>query len=88
MIFGNTHKQLLRITDESIIVNPGSVGFPARGLKFATGVLLDTRKKNVETLEVLYDKSELLQRLKALNYPEHYISRVEAVHSMPGSNGE
>jgi putative phosphoesterase len=67
MILGNTHWPMLRRVGFTTIINPGSVGQSRNGSGMAHWAILDTQTSSITFLEVAYDSSELISRLKRLN---------------------
>lgn len=66
VILGHTHQQFTENIDDTIIVNPGSVGQPRDGDPRAAYAILDTEKFEVETHRTEYNIDEVANRTQAV----------------------
>lgn len=48
VVFGHTHRDIVRVVDNSLLVNPGSATFPYYQLKLGTVALLSIKKGKAE----------------------------------------
>ncbi len=74
-LLGHTHYPMLRRISSKIITNPGSLGQPRNG-SWPTYAVLDTPKKNMKLKQVIYDKSELLDRIHTFGDEHKYLRRI------------
>lgn len=76
VIYGHTHIPVNRICDETLVVNPGSIGQPRdsdRRLSYAT---IDTESKEAEIHRVEYDFQQTIQQLRDSGFPEDSVERI------------
>jgi len=68
IISGQTHERFCRTVDDTLFVNPGSIGYDAQGLGTAHYAVIDTdvRPFSVEFVPVFYDASIIEERRAAV----------------------
>lgn len=66
VILGHTHRQFTENVNDTIVVNPGSVGQPRDGDPRAAYAIIDTEKFEVNTHRIEYDIDEVANRTQAV----------------------
>ncbi|KKQ18750.1 MAG: hypothetical protein US31_C0002G0095 [Berkelbacteria bacterium GW2011_GWA1_36_9] len=73
VVLGHTHQPMLKKINQTLVVNPGSVGQP-RGLeKKSCYAIFDTQAKKVEFKKVYYNQTEICQKIELLGYDRQVI---------------
>ncbi len=72
IILGHTHIPMIRRINNSMIVNPGSVGQPRDVDTRASFAILNTEKRSFEIQRVKYPIDEVISRIKELNLDKKY----------------
>lgn len=62
VILGHTHCRMVRYLDDTMIVNPGSLGQPRDGKGYSYAIL-DTNSYNVEFCNICFDKTALYDQI-------------------------
>ena len=63
VILGHTHWRMCRFVNQTLVINPGSLGQPRDGKGF-TFAVVDTLLKNVEFIEFVVDKALLYEDIE------------------------
>lgn len=74
-LLGHTHYPMVKIIDEKIIVNPGSLGQPRNG-GWPTYAVLDSCRKSVTFREIPYDSAYLSHQLEKLGNHHPYLKAI------------
>jgi len=72
LIVGHTHTPFLKTIDQSMVVNPGSVGRPGDGDDHASYALLTIHPFSIELKKVPYDIMHAVDALRQRNLPERF----------------
>ncbi len=83
LILGHTHYPLVKITDGSMIINPGSTGQPRDGNPMPSWALWDTEKHSVQIKRTAYDNLEVMKLLTAMGWDERSVRALNK--TAPGS---
>lgn len=70
LVMGHTHVQGHELTDEGVVLNPGSVGQPRDGDPRAAYALLDLETLAVEERRVEYDVEAMVEAVRDAGLPE------------------
>lgn len=76
IILGHTHYPFVRQLDNSLILNPGSVGQPRNRVPGAHWALFDTSTMNVDMLVESYDSADLQDQCRAVAPQHPYLHEV------------
>lgn len=74
-VLGHTHYPMVRIIDDKLIVNPGSLGQPRHG-GLPTYAIIDCTSKKVIFREISYDKTDLIRQINELDGNNEYLKRI------------
>lgn len=77
IIMGHTHYPMCKRYNNTMIMNPGSVGQPRDGDSRASFGLLDTESMGVRIFRVEYDIGAARDLLTGLNWPAQFIAALE-----------
>lgn len=80
IIFGHTHLPLIQYLNNSIVLNPGSLGFPVDFKKKGSYMILDLEEMEVKLRHVKYSKSSLINDIKKNNYNFKLIEYISNNH--------
>lgn len=69
IVIGHTHKQYSLLTDDRLIINPGSVGQPRDSDNRAAYAVLDTEKHAVDCRRVKYSIDRVIERVEQVGLP-------------------
>lgn len=70
LVLGHTHVQGVHEGEETVVVNPGSVGQPRDGDPAAAYALVDTDARTVDCRRVGYDVEAVVDRIEKAGLPE------------------
>lgn len=76
-IYGHTHEPVNTVVDETLVVNPGSVGQPRDGDPRASYAVLDTEDVSCELQRVEYDIDRTVEKLREENFPPEMVERLQ-----------
>lgn len=74
-IIGHTHYPMVRMINDKLIVNPGSLGQPRHG-GWPSYAIITYPAKQIEFREVHYDKAELIKRLEEVGDNNPYLKNI------------
>jgi predicted phosphodiesterase len=74
-LLGHTHYPMAKEIGGKLVINPGSLGQPRNG-GWPTYAVLDSSTKKVEFREVIYNKSELINRIDEIGDSTPYLRNV------------
>ncbi len=77
LVLGHTHVQGAATVEETVVVNPGSVGQPRDGEPGAAYAIVDTADGTADLRRVEYDIGEVRDRVRDANLPEESWERLE-----------
>ncbi len=77
LVLGHTHVQGAETADNTLVVNPGSVGQPRDGEPGAAYAIVDTDDYTADLRRVDYEISEVRDRVRAADLPEETWERLE-----------
>ena len=69
VLFGHTHFPLTCYCRDSILINPGSCGFPVDVARRGSYVVLDTKSGDVELKRFDFDRTGLIEDIIRFHYP-------------------
>jgi len=74
-ILGHTHYPMTRKINNTLIVNPGSLGQPRNG-GLPTYAIIDCSSKKVIFREISYDKTDLIRQIDKLDGNNEYLKNI------------
>ena len=80
IIFGHTHLPLVQYLNNSIVINPGSLGFPVDLKRKGSYMILDLEKMEVKIKHINYSKTSLINDIKKNNYNHKLIKYISNNH--------
>lgn len=70
IIFGHDHRRIIQKINNTLLINPGSLGCPSKDKNIARGLILDINENiNVKEIDVEYDVDKVIKKMDSLNYP-------------------
>ena len=73
---GHTHYPMIQVLDNSIVVNPGSVGQPRDGSCGAQWAMIDTKNNIAEQFCEDYDNSKIISKVEEMNPEIPYLANI------------
>jgi len=72
LILGHTHIPMIKVVNETRIINPGSVGQPRDGIPRASFGILDTETKEFKIIRVKYSLEKAISDVKKLKLDKKF----------------
>lgn len=80
IIFGHTHLPLVQYLNNSIVINPGSLGFPVDLKRKGSYMILDLEEMEVKLRHIKYSKTSLISDIKRNKYNHKLIQYIANNH--------
>jgi putative phosphoesterase len=78
LLYGHIHVPIKLVFENSLVVNPGSVGQPRDGISKASYALIKPEKKEAEIRRVEYEIGKTIEKAENRGLPESYADRLRA----------
>ena len=76
VVYGHTHIPVNNFYNQTLVVNPGSVGQPRDSDQRASYAVIDASQNNADIHRVEYDIQKTIQQLQDNGFPEESIERI------------
>jgi len=76
LVIGHTHIPLVKRLDNSLIINPGSVGQPRDNQALASYAILDTEVNSVNIVRLKYDIEKASKKIISAGLPKYLADRL------------
>jgi putative phosphoesterase len=74
MFIGHSHAQFMRLVNDFVLVNTGSVGQNRREINVINYVMYNADSEEVILKELVYDHNPVIQKMKEKNYPQECLN--------------
>ena len=70
IIFGHDHRRIIQKINNTLLINPGSLGCPSKDKNIARGLILDINEDIfIKEINCDYDVNKVIDEMDELNYP-------------------
>lgn len=70
IIFGHDHRRVVQKINNTLLINPGSLGCPSKEKNIARGLILDINENIIiKEINIEYDVNKVIKEMDELNYP-------------------